>query len=123
MVIPPGTYIAGEVVFQGPCTANLVTVEVQGTIQAVPDLSLYPNGDWFTFEDVNGVVLKGGVFDAQGQNVWKYNDCKSNAKCEHLAVVSRTSNSLAIIGAFAYLLQYLLVVFPVGLPEPKRKKS
>lgn len=96
VVIPPGKYIAGEVVFQGPCTSGTVTVEVHGTITAVPDPSTYPNGDWFTFELVNGLVLKGGIFDAQGQAVWKYNDCKANPSCQHLPVVSNTPDLLLI---------------------------
>ncbi|OWM78098.1 hypothetical protein CDL15_Pgr018667 [Punica granatum] len=86
LVIPPGSYITGAVVFQGPCTSSPVTVEVQGTILALPDPSVYTNGDWFTIEMVDGIVFKGGVFDAQGQNLWQYNDCKSNPDCQHLPV-------------------------------------
>ncbi|KAK4779828.1 hypothetical protein SAY87_015934 [Trapa incisa] len=88
LLIPPGNYVSGEVFFQGPCRGP-VTINVQGTIQAVPDLSMYPNGAWFNIESVNGLVLKGGVFNGQGKSVRKYDDCKTNPKCDPLPAAFR----------------------------------
>ncbi|KAK4791747.1 hypothetical protein SAY86_032160 [Trapa natans] len=86
LLIPPGKYIASQTVFQGPCNGP-ITVEVQGTVMALPDITAYPDEAWISFEYITtGIVVKGGVFDAQGANVWKYNDCKRNPNCKHLPI-------------------------------------
>ncbi|KAK4788646.1 hypothetical protein SAY86_019965 [Trapa natans] len=97
MVIPSGTYITSQTVFQGPCKAKPVKIEVHGTLQAVSDPSLYPDGDWISVEDVEDVIFKGGILDGQGQKMWPYNDCKKNPKCVHLTVslhFSKVKNGL-----------------------------
>ncbi|KAL6519803.1 hypothetical protein OROMI_032697 [Orobanche minor] len=86
MVVPPGVYKLGQVVFQGPCKSRTpVVILLQGTVQAVSDVSAYPDQGWIQFEEINGLVLTGGgTIDGQGQNVWQYNDCKTNPACTHL---------------------------------------
>ncbi|KAL3725347.1 hypothetical protein ACJRO7_030372 [Eucalyptus globulus] len=87
LVIPTGTFLSGPVVFQGPCEgSNPITVEVNGTIIASTDISEYSEDGWFSFELIDGLVLKGGIFDGQGQTAWPYNDCKRNKDCQHLPV-------------------------------------
>ncbi|KAF8036820.1 hypothetical protein BT93_C2515 [Corymbia citriodora subsp. variegata] len=87
LVIPAGTYLCGPVVFQGPCPgSNPITVEVNGNIKASTDISAYSEDWWFSFELIDGLVLKGGVFDGQGETAWPYNDCKQNSDCQHLPV-------------------------------------
>ncbi|XP_041017994.1 exopolygalacturonase clone GBGE184-like [Juglans microcarpa x Juglans regia] len=82
--IPKGTYMAGPVVFQGPCKGYM-TVEVQGTIKGTTDISQYSSPEWFSFEHIDGLIVNGGgTFDGQGAAVWKYNDCKDNSNCQLL---------------------------------------
>ena len=60
VLIPAGTFRAGQTLFAGPCTSpKPITVEVIGTIKATTDLSEYPSPEWFTFEDIDGLVLQG----------------------------------------------------------------
>ncbi|CAK9135068.1 unnamed protein product [Ilex paraguariensis] len=73
LVIPNGEFRAGEVVFQGPCTAKPLTVEVQGTLLAQTDLSLFTSGFWISIEHVEGVeILGSGTINGQGEASWKF---------------------------------------------------
>lgn len=78
VLIPEGTFRAGPTMFAGPCTSpKPITVEVIGTIKAITDPSEYTSPEWFTFFDIDGLVLHGkGVFDGQGAVNWPLNDCK-----------------------------------------------
>lgn len=86
VVVPAGTFLTGPVAFGGPCkSSGPIIFEVQGTIIASTDVSEYSSAEWFSFENINGLVITGGgTFDAQGGSVWKYNDCHSNNKCQLL---------------------------------------
>ncbi|XP_057483266.1 exopolygalacturonase clone GBGE184-like [Actinidia eriantha] len=100
VVIPPGTYMSGEVFFQGPCTAPApITVEVQGTVLAQTDLSEYVNGQWFAIQNIDGLVLEGGgTFDGRGSESWQYDDCGGKAACNSRLppslVFNKVNNSL-----------------------------
>lgn len=72
LVIPPGTFAAGETIFQGPCTGHM-TVEIQGKLLAREDLSLYTTNAWITIESVDGLLVTGGgILNGQGQSAWKF---------------------------------------------------
>lgn len=90
VVIPNGVFTLGPVIFAGPCSAiSPIVVEVSATLKADTDISLYENAVWFSFEDLNGIILTGsGNFDGQGTANWKYNDCKRNSDCVQLPAVS-----------------------------------
>ena len=75
LVIPPGKFMAGEVVFAGPCTAKPVTIELQGTLLARSDLSLFTRNTWISVENVDGLEINGGgTFNGQGELSWKHSD-------------------------------------------------
>ncbi|XP_057428268.1 polygalacturonase-like [Lotus japonicus] len=78
LLIPAGTFRAGPTMFAGPCTSpSPITIEVEGTVKATTDLSEYVSPEWFTIQDIHGLVLTGkGVFDGQGAVTWPLNDCK-----------------------------------------------
>lgn len=98
VLIPAGTFRAGQTMFAGPCTSpKPITVEVVGTVKAMTDLSEYYSPEWFTFEDIEDLVLTGkGVFDGQGAVSWPFNDCrKTKGKCAPLPSVSITFHQLA----------------------------
>ncbi|XP_061350203.1 exopolygalacturonase clone GBGE184-like [Gastrolobium bilobum] len=87
VLIPAGTFRAGQTMFAGPCTSpKPITVEVIGTVKATTDLSEYYSPEWFTFEDIDGLELHGtGVFDGQGAVSWPFNDCKkTKGQCASL---------------------------------------
>ncbi|KAG8389516.1 hypothetical protein BUALT_Bualt02G0237500 [Buddleja alternifolia] len=74
VVIPPGTYMAGEVVFSGPCKAQApITIEIQGNLSANTDPSSYTQGAWIMVERVENVVVTGGgTINGNGKESWKY---------------------------------------------------
>ncbi|XP_073136141.1 exopolygalacturonase-like [Henckelia pumila] len=86
VLIPRGVYTLGETVFQGPCKSEIpITVQLQGTLHAVADVSAYSGKGWISFDEVSGLIFTGGgVIDGRGPSLWKYNDCDTNPNCVHL---------------------------------------
>ncbi|KAF8401426.1 hypothetical protein HHK36_012365 [Tetracentron sinense] len=86
LLIPTGTFLVGQVAFQGPCsTSSPIVVELQGTVIAPTDVSEFPSPEWFSFEKLDGLIVTGGgTFDGQGAAVWKYNNCKKSSNCQLL---------------------------------------
>lgn len=74
LLIPPGSYVAGETVFRGPCAGQkLITVEIQGTLLAQEDPSSYSGKAWISIEKVENVVLTGGgTINGRGKSMWEY---------------------------------------------------
>lgn len=91
IVIPPGTWSLTQVKLSGPNISPIELV-VQGTVQASPDVHALPDkeGEWIMIIYVcNLIISGGGVFDGQGQEAWKQNDCHSTKKtCSILPMVS-----------------------------------
>ncbi|KMT06011.1 hypothetical protein BVRB_7g163410 [Beta vulgaris subsp. vulgaris] len=58
LVIPKGTFVVAQVLFSGPCQSQ-VTVELQGTITADPDPSVFPNQELIVFQQVEGAIFTG----------------------------------------------------------------
>lgn len=78
LLVPAGQYLAGPVIFAGPCKSR-VTVEVQGTIIATT--SGYATPEWFLFERVNDILLTGtGTFNGKGEDIWK-EGCGKKTNC------------------------------------------
>lgn len=94
MLVPEGSFLVGPVVFQGPCkSSHPIIIEVLGTIKGTTDVSEYSSPEWFSIEQIDGLLLTGnGTFDGQGPKVWKYNDCKTNPDCQHLAATLKISH-------------------------------
>ncbi|CAI9118945.1 OLC1v1020579C1 [Oldenlandia corymbosa var. corymbosa] len=84
--VPQGIFTVGEAVFQGPCKSQFpIYFQVAGTVQAMPDPSVYSGQGWMSFSHINGLIITGGgTIDGQGPLVWQYNDCKRNGNCVHL---------------------------------------
>ncbi|KAK7245898.1 hypothetical protein RIF29_40752 [Crotalaria pallida] len=82
IVIPRGIYKMREVDVKGPCKAP-IEIQVDGTIQAPADPKQL-NGayQWVKIGYVSHFTFSGhGVFDGQGANAWKQNDCGLNKNC------------------------------------------
>lgn len=75
VVIPAGTFLTGETIFAGPCTANPITVELLGTMLSDTDVSLFSQNRWISVEHVDNVIFTGnGTLNGQGESAWKYKD-------------------------------------------------
>ncbi|XP_062104831.1 exopolygalacturonase-like [Humulus lupulus] len=83
VLISKGTYIVGSFVFQGPCMASPISVDVQGTLQApVNPNQLLTKNSWIAFQNLNNLrVFGGGVFDGQGALAWSQNSCAKLKRC------------------------------------------
>ncbi|XP_021763031.1 exopolygalacturonase clone GBGE184-like [Chenopodium quinoa] len=67
VVVPPGTFVAAEVIFAGPCK-NHVTIELQGNVIADSDISQFPNKEFIVFQDVDRATFTGqGTIDVSSQ--------------------------------------------------------
>ncbi|XP_072977000.1 polygalacturonase QRT2-like [Typha angustifolia] len=76
-------YYVEQIVFDGPCSSNNVTVQIEGTIVAPEKPSAW-NGKkadmWLKFDSVNGLTFHGsGLIDGRGSNWWNQS-CKRNPK-------------------------------------------
>ncbi|CAI0467229.1 unnamed protein product [Linum tenue] len=93
VVIPPGEFLAGSMVFVGPCKGP-VLFQIIGNMKAVDDPSAYAEDFWMSFEDVDGLTVCGtGTIDGQGQNMWPYNNCgKSGGTCSPFPASLKFSN-------------------------------
>ncbi|KAL3633603.1 hypothetical protein CASFOL_022365 [Castilleja foliolosa] len=88
IVIAPGIWTLSQAKLQGPNKAP-IELEVKGTLQAYADPQRLPNKDWewITINYVNYLTISGGgVFDGQGHQAWKQNDCNTNQKCAKLPI-------------------------------------
>lgn len=88
IVIPPGRWPLSQVKLLGPSKAPL-ELQVLGTVLANPDPNKLPNkqGEWITINYIeNFTISGGGVFDGQGQQAWKLNDCHKNRNCVKLPI-------------------------------------
>lgn len=74
VVIPMGDFVAGEVIFQGPCTApKPITIEIQGNVLASTDLSAYASGSWIKLDEIDGLVITGGgTINGRGKSSWQF---------------------------------------------------
>ncbi|XP_022143524.1 polygalacturonase-like [Momordica charantia] len=77
ILIPKGEYNLGEVNIKDPCKSP-IEIELQGTLKA-PIVT--KTDGWLTIGKVTHLTLSGtGVYDAQGKESWKLNDCHVNKK-------------------------------------------
>lgn len=83
-VIPGGTYLVGEITFEGPCkNTGPIAVEVTGDLVAPGSISAFKESSWITFNDVKGFIIKGtGTLDGKGgEDAWKKTECPKSNKC------------------------------------------
>ncbi|KAK6120177.1 hypothetical protein DH2020_046083 [Rehmannia glutinosa] len=73
-VVINGQFLAGEVVFSGPCAnKQTITIEIQGNVSASTDPSAYSHGAWILIQHTSNVeVTGGGTINGHGQDVWEY---------------------------------------------------
>ncbi|CAI9761477.1 unnamed protein product [Fraxinus pennsylvanica] len=74
VVIPKGDFVAGNVIFQGPCSATKpITIEILGNVLASTDLSAYPSGSWIKLDEIDGLVITGGgTINGRGKSLWQF---------------------------------------------------
>ena len=92
VVIPTGKFLLNPVTLQGPCKAP-IELQVQGTIIAPEDHSIFKGDGWVLFHNIDGLTLSGGgTFDALGSKTWSANECYKTISCEDYPIVSSFSN-------------------------------
>lgn len=74
LVIPSGDFVSGPILFQGPCTTQQsITIEIQGNLYALDDISEFSNGVWIMINHINGVVVNGGgTINGRGDSLWEF---------------------------------------------------
>ncbi|KAH9782594.1 Pectin lyase-like superfamily protein [Citrus sinensis] len=90
-------YLLHNVVFQGQCRNNDITIHIEGTLVTPSDYNVIGDGgNWILFEHVNGVYIYGGILDGQGAGLWA---CKrsGNNNCPSGATTLGFSNSNNIL--------------------------
>ncbi|KAJ4833628.1 hypothetical protein Tsubulata_001244, partial [Turnera subulata] len=94
--VPKGSFLVGQVRFQGPCKNTAVVVRIAGNLIAPSDYRVLGNtGNWLVFNHVNGVTVSGGTLDGQGAGLWS---CKASGKgCPYGATSLEFSNSKNIV--------------------------
>ncbi|GAY67945.1 hypothetical protein CUMW_260360 [Citrus unshiu] len=91
--VPPGRYLLHNVVFQGQCRNNDITIRIDGTLVAPSDYRVIGDAaNWILFEHVNGVYIYGGILDGQGARLWA---CKRSGNnncyyCEFVAALAKS---------------------------------
>ncbi|KAL8473932.1 hypothetical protein ACS0TY_030692 [Phlomoides rotata] len=88
ITIPAGTWTLSQARLAGP-NKSPIELEVLGTVNAYPDPLKMPNrqNEWITIIYVDHFTLSGGgVFDGQGAQAWKMNDCHKNQNCMKLPI-------------------------------------
>lgn len=90
-LVPEGTFLLGQVTFQGPCFNNHQTrVMIKGTLKALPDPSSFTSLGWIEFVNLHDLVIKGGgTLDGQGAQSWSSNNCKLQKKCSPAPITMR----------------------------------
>lgn len=85
--VPKGRFLVRNVVFRGQCNNNAITIRIDGTIVAPADYRVIGSSDnWFSFQNVDGVSILGGILDGKGTGLWA---CKNSGKsCPKGATVS-----------------------------------
>ncbi|XP_061356020.1 polygalacturonase-like [Gastrolobium bilobum] len=98
--VPQGRFLVGNATFKGKCSNNAISISIDGTLVAPSNIWLISKArNWLVFEYVDGVSIRGGVLDAQGNTLW---DCKnsdeSNCPLGATTLEFANSNNIAISG-------------------------
>ncbi|XP_022858843.1 polygalacturonase-like [Olea europaea var. sylvestris] len=92
-VPPAGTYLLKSAQFRGPCKNKAITIHIDSTLVAPLDYNVIGNNGnyWLLFERVDGISIRGGILDGQGNGLWA---CKKSGKnCPSGATTLGISNS------------------------------
>uniref|UniRef100_A0A0E0JWU3 Exopolygalacturonase n=1 Tax=Oryza punctata TaxID=4537 RepID=A0A0E0JWU3_ORYPU len=84
IVIPPGNYLTGALLLEGPCTSDII-IRLDGNLLGTGDLNAYKTNNWIEVQHVNNFAINGhGIIDGQGPLVWSQNQCNKNYNCKIL---------------------------------------
>ncbi|CAN8265753.1 unnamed protein product [Cochlearia groenlandica] len=87
VLIPKGQYKLGSIEMKGPCKAP-IRIALLGTVKA--DGNINHKEFWVAFRYINGFKLNGGgVFDGEGNQAWRVNNCHKTFECKKLPISIR----------------------------------
>ncbi|XP_061356018.1 polygalacturonase-like [Gastrolobium bilobum] len=98
--VPQGRFLLGSATFTGKCSNNAISIVIEGTLVAPSDYRVISKaGNWLVFENVDGVSIRGGVLDAQGNALWECkNSGQSNCPSGATTLEFTNSNNIGIRG-------------------------
>ncbi|CAI9108342.1 OLC1v1007912C1 [Oldenlandia corymbosa var. corymbosa] len=110
--VPKGTFLLGsKTTFAGAFCKNNVAMQIDGTLVAPSDYRVIgDDGHWIVFWQTNGMVLRGGILDGRGANLW---NCKKAGKQCPIGVTNlafSNSNNVQIRGVTSINSQMFHVV-------------
>lgn len=87
LLIPKGVFAMNVVKISGPCKAPL-EFKLLGTLKAPAKVAdMHGSDGWITINYINSLTMTGGgVFDGQGAEAWKSNNCGKNIHCSTLPI-------------------------------------
>ncbi|ONK63350.1 uncharacterized protein A4U43_C07F14140 [Asparagus officinalis] len=76
-LIPKGSFLLGQIIFQGPCSNNTSPkFEIKGKLLAPASPTSITTIAWLEFRALNKLIIEGGgVVDAQGATSWNLTRC------------------------------------------------
>ncbi|PIN25963.1 Polygalacturonase [Handroanthus impetiginosus] len=72
--VPQGKFLLNNLQFKGPCNNKAITFRIDGTLVAPANNNA---ANWLAFEEVDGILIHGGILDGQGAALWA---CKKSGK-------------------------------------------
>ncbi|KAL5055277.1 hypothetical protein RYX36_035959 [Vicia faba] len=76
MYVPPGKFLLGTITFSGNCANKAISITIDGTLIASSNYRVTSKAsNWLSFQNVDGVSIRGGVLDGQGTALW---NCKNS---------------------------------------------
>ncbi|KAK7317919.1 hypothetical protein RJT34_02546 [Clitoria ternatea] len=98
--VPQGRFLLKTATFNGQCANKAISITIDGTLVAPSTYEVIGNSDvWLHFERVDGVSIRGGVLDAQGNALWECKNSKhSNCPTGATTLGFTNSNNIAISG-------------------------
>ncbi|GAB4852329.1 hypothetical protein Ancab_016522 [Ancistrocladus abbreviatus] len=88
LLIPPGIFYVGPLLFDGPCHHNQSPkMVIRGTLRAPSDVSVFLKPNWIVFHRLHGLIINGegnALLDGQGKEAWQDPSCQKKSKCDTL---------------------------------------
>ncbi|CAI9094614.1 OLC1v1030377C1 [Oldenlandia corymbosa var. corymbosa] len=113
IIVPQGRFLVNQQArFSGPCNNSALSFQIDGTVVQQSNYSAVADDIfWVGFHGVDGLAIRGGVFDGQGADLWNCklsnNDCPTGTS----TVQFTNSSNIALKGLTSLNSQLYHIVF------------